>query len=85
MQDYNKNLSKRRISSVKNYLNQYEGSILLKYIKSGQLKLVELPFGETKSSTHISDDLKDRRNSIFSPSASSERRVEIVQITATND
>lgn len=82
--DYNKNLSQRRISSVKNYFNQYEAGILLKYIKLGQLRVVELSFGETQSNTSISDDLKDRRNSIFSPSASLERRVEILQITTTN-
>ena len=81
--DYNKNLSKRRISSVRNYLNQYEEGVLLKYIKTNQLEVIELPFGETKSNANISDDLKDKRNSIFSPSASLERRVEIVQITVT--
>lgn len=80
--DYNKNLSKRRISSVRNYLNQYNGGVLLNYVNSGQLKLLELPFGETKSSSNISDNLNDKRNSIFSPSASQERRVEIVQITS---
>jgi hypothetical protein len=78
---YNENLSKRRISSVKNYLSQYQGGILLKYIKTDQLKVIELPFGETKSDINISDDLEDRKKSIFSLEASAARKVEILQIT----
>lgn len=77
---YNRNLSKRRISSVLNYWKIYEGGNLYNYIGSGSLKIVEEPVGEDLANRKVSDDLKDKRNSVFSPAASSLRYIEVIRI-----
>ncbi|MEM1218456.1 MAG: hypothetical protein AAGH79_06070 [Bacteroidota bacterium] len=78
--NYNLALSKRRISCLRNHFESYQKGIFAEYIKSGQLVISESPFGETTASTAISDELEDLRNSVYSPSAAVERRVEIVEI-----
>lgn len=78
--DYNLNLGKRRISSVKNQFAAFADGILQPYLRSGQLKITETSFGETTARADISDDLVDERNSIYHPDAARERRVEIVEI-----
>lgn len=78
--DYNLNLGKRRVSSVRNHFSTYQEGIFQSYIQSGQLKITERSFGETTASATISDDLDDRRNSVYNPLAAEERRVEIVEI-----
>lgn len=78
--DYNLELGKRRVSSVKNYFEFFAEGALKPYIQSGQLKLSEVSFGETTARTSISDDLRDERNSVYHPDAARERRVEIVEI-----
>ncbi len=82
---YNKNLTKRRISSVLNYFKRYSGGAMDKYVASGQLKVTEVPHGELLASEAVSDRIEDRKNSIFSPAASRERRVEIIEIRAEED
>ena len=77
---YNLALGKRRISSVRNHFRTFSGGILKPYLETGQLKVSEKSFGETTASTTISDDLNDRRNSVYSVVAALERRVEIVEI-----
>lgn len=78
--DYNLNLGKRRISSVRNHFETYADGVLKTYIRSGQLRVSEASFGETTVRTGISDNLSDERNSVYHPDASRERRVEIVEI-----
>lgn len=78
--DYNLELGKRRVSSVKNYFEFFADGALKPYIQSGQLKLSEVSFGETNARSNISDDLRDERNSVYHPDAARERRVEIVEI-----
>jgi outer membrane protein OmpA-like peptidoglycan-associated protein len=78
--DYNLNLGKRRVSSVRNQFSAYGDGALESYIRSGQLKVLETSFGETTAKAGISDDLKDLRNSVYHPDAARERRVEIVEI-----
>lgn len=78
--DYNNLLAKRRISSVENYLNEYNSGVLLDYIDSGQLKIRELPLGETQVKIGVSDNPLDRRNSVYSIKAAKERRIEILSI-----
>jgi len=75
---YNMALSKRRIHSLKNELVKYKDGVLADYIVSEQLKVVDLPFGESQSVSGISDQIPDRRNSIYSVEASRERRIEIL-------
>lgn len=78
--DYNLNLGKRRISSVRNQFAVFADGVLVPYLRNGQLKITETSFGETTARSDISDDLADERNSIYHPDAARERRVEIVEI-----
>ncbi len=78
--DYNLNLGKRRISSVRNHVAQWADGVLLPYIQSGKLRISEASFGETTARAGLSDDLRDERNSVYHPDAARERRVEIVEI-----
>ena len=50
------------------------------FIKSGELRIIELPFGENKSDKSVSDNPKDRKNSVYSKDAMLERKIEIVEI-----
>jgi hypothetical protein len=79
--DYNNLLAKRRISSVENFLINYKDGILQDYIKNGQLKITELPLGETQVTRGVSDNPFDRRNSVYSIKAARERRIEILSIS----
>jgi outer membrane protein OmpA-like peptidoglycan-associated protein len=78
--DYNVNLGKRRISSVRNHIEAYGNGALRPYVQNGALRITEASFGETKAQSGISDRLDDERNSIYNPDAARERRVEIVEI-----
>ena len=81
---YNLALSKRRIHSLKNELVKYQNGILAGYIVSEQLKVIDLPFGENKAPSGISDQYRDRRNSVYSVAASRERRIEILGLNYVN-
>jgi hypothetical protein len=86
--DYNINLTLRRVSSLINYLSEYEKGILLPYINGtaengAKLDFIKVPFGEYQSAT-ISDDVKDTRNSVYSPEAALERKIEIIAIQAND-
>jgi hypothetical protein len=78
--DYNIFLGKRRISSLRNHFEQYADGMLKTYLLSGQLKITEANFGESTAKIGISDNLQDERNSVYSPEAAQERRVEILEI-----
>ncbi|MFN0033461.1 MAG: hypothetical protein ACKVUS_00255 [Saprospiraceae bacterium] len=78
--DYNLNLGKRRVSSVRNHFEAWAEGILQPYLRSGKLKITETSFGETTARASISDQLADERNSIYHPDAARERRVEIVEV-----
>ena len=80
--DYNLNLGKRRVSSVINYFDAYDGGAFKPYINDKTLVLAETSFGESTAAKGISDDIADRRNSVYHPAAARERRVEIVSIKA---
>jgi len=83
--EYNFNLGRRRINSLLNDVNRFQGGTLRKYIDSGQLILTERSFGETTASKEVSDNPNDPRRSIFSPAASRERRVEIEEIQVSSE
>lgn len=81
--DYNKLLSKRRISAVKNYISFYKNGVFLNYIiedKNGETKLnfKEVSFGEFLSDKLVSDNPNDKKHSIYSKKAALERKVEII-------
>ena len=77
---YNKNLGMRRVSSVVNYLKTASKGSIAPYLKNGKLKVTEVSFGETKSPADVVSSYSDLRNSVYSVSASKERRVEIVDL-----
>ena len=78
--DYNTALGRRRIDSVRKEFYQWRSGIFLQYIQSGQLKITERSFGETTSPKNVSDNVNAPAQSIYSPDASRERRVEIDEI-----
>ncbi len=79
--DYNINLGKRRVNCLMNHFGVYRDGMLNRYIEDGSLILQEVSFGEQKANKSISENPKDRRNSVYSPEASRERKVQIVKIT----
>jgi len=78
--DYNINLSKRRIQSFVNYLMVYKNMSFSPFLNSGFLQIIELPFGESRSTKKVSDNPNDRLNSIYSLDAILERRIEIIDV-----
>jgi len=80
--EYNLSLSYRRIQSFINYLRTYQNGVLIQYLdsnenKPSQLKIIELPFGESIVNPKVSDDRKDLRNSVYSPEAALMRKIRI--------
>jgi outer membrane protein OmpA-like peptidoglycan-associated protein len=80
--DYNQNLSLRRIESLRNHLRAVQSGKLASYMDSSAtngavLRLRVLPFGEEHSATGVSDDLKDLKRSVYSADAARERRIEV--------
>lgn len=88
--DYNVNLTQRRISSLENYLREYERGILRSYLdetaeNGGLLRLSKIPFGEYVAEKLVSDNLNES-NAVYSIAAAKERKIEIVSVTrATED
>ncbi len=78
--EYNLQLTKRRISSIENHFSSYNGGVFKRFIDQGLLKVTEAPYGEKLSNSGISDNPRDRKNSIFGVPASLERRVEIIEL-----
>jgi hypothetical protein len=83
--DYNVNLTKRRIGSLINYLNEYEEGKFSKYIShtaenGGELEFAEIPFGEYTANKLTSDNPNDQKNSVYSRRAGIERKIEIQSV-----
>lgn len=83
--DYNVNLAKRRISSLRNYFMEYGNGKFVKYVDNpneaeGKIEFFNEEIGELPVST-VSDDVKDVRNSVYSPYAASERKIQIIAIS----
>ncbi|MDF2449165.1 MAG: hypothetical protein K0R26_1669 [Bacteroidota bacterium] len=83
--DYNVNLAKRRISSLRNYFMEYENGKFVKYVdntneQEGRIEFFNEDIGELPVSK-VSDDVKDVRNSVYSPFAASERKIQIIAIS----
>lgn len=76
--DYNINLTKRRITSILNYFKKFESGRVAKYI--GNVAITEEPNGEGSAPAGISDDKINVKNSVYNLSASKERRVEILDV-----
>ncbi len=82
---YNKYLTDRRVSSVYNHFNVFDGSIYRKFTLSGQLVIKREANGEAKAPKDVSDDIRDDRNSIYAVHASRERRLEIVGVKVNQE
>jgi hypothetical protein len=81
--DYNLNLAKRRIQSLKNYLTEYNNGVFNKYLEgkaadSGRLRILEDPIGKAMASPFVSDNPNDQRNSVYSRAAALERKIQII-------
>ncbi|MDP4800186.1 MAG: hypothetical protein NWR62_08490, partial [Crocinitomicaceae bacterium] len=80
--DYNVHLTNRRISAIKNYFEEIDGSKFAPYMLSSPIRLqfIEVPMGEYKANKDVSDNYYDQRNSVYSKDASLERRIEIIEL-----
>ena len=87
--DYNVNLAKRRISSLRNYFTEYKNGVFTKYINEedstkNRLLLTDVQIGELPKS-NVSDDVKDVKNSVYSPYAARERKIQIIAVSSFAD
>jgi len=87
---YNVNLSKRRISSLENYIKTFDNGKLLPYLdgssaNKGKLEIYEEPLGDAQAASFVSNNPNDARNSIYSRVAALERKVEIVMYNSGHD
>ncbi len=78
--DYNINLSKRRISSLLNYMHEFQNGSITQYLKNEQLVITELPFGESVSNKKVSDNPRNKTLSVYSVEAAMARKIEIVRV-----
>jgi len=88
--DYNVNLTKRRIASLVNYLSAYDNGVFRPYLNGAaangaRITIKEVPFGEYTANKIISDNPNDQKNSVYSRSASLERKIEIQSISILHD
>jgi hypothetical protein len=75
---YNKNLTSRRIESLRNEIKSFRNGALVPYLDS-TLFIQAIPYGESNSKK-VSDDKKNQKQSVYSSSARLERRIEIEAI-----
>ncbi len=84
--DYNVNLTKRRITSLVNYFNEYNHGEFKSYINGtaangGKLIFEYVPFGEFSADQTTSDDTDNRKESVYSKEAGIERKLHIEEVT----
>ncbi len=84
--DYNINLAKRRISSLRNYFMEYQNGVFVKYVNNpnpleGNITFLDEDIGELKARPNVSDDYYDTKNSVYSPAAALERKIQIIAIS----
>ncbi len=84
--DYNINLAKRRISSLRNYFMEYQNGVFVKYVNNansneGSITFIDEEIGELKARPNVSDDYYDTKNSVYSPAAALERKIQIIAIS----
>lgn len=75
---YNQYLTSRRIGTLKNEIKMFRNASLVPYIDK-TLLIRSIPYGES-TSKKVSDDKKNQKQSVYSSSARSERRIEIEAI-----
>lgn len=82
--DYNLNLTYRRIQSFENYLKASENGAFVAYLENkasngGSLKITALPYGEFASKGNYNQN--NKVEAVYSPYAARERRIEIMAVT----
>lgn len=80
---YNVNLSKRRISSIRNLMKEWNDEALLPYINNGSLRIEEAAHGAPDTDAVApSDPLRNPKSakSVYSIEAALDRRVDIIDI-----
>ncbi|HEX8515090.1 MAG TPA: hypothetical protein VF868_02745 [Bacteroidia bacterium] len=88
--DYNVNLAKRRISSLRNYFMEYQNGVFVKYLDNqnsneGSITFIDEQIGELKARPNVSDDYYDTKNSVYSPAAALERKIQIIAISTFSE
>jgi len=82
--DYNMRLSARRIASLRNYLMEYKNGIFMTFMHENtgnKLTIKSLPYGSNEAvSKHVSGNINDKRNSVYSIAASLERKIQILEV-----
>jgi tetratricopeptide (TPR) repeat protein len=82
-ENYNYNLSERRINTIENYISRWKGGILAQYLRlkasdgKPQLNILHLPLGKSEAKSSNPQTLIDKRNSVYTLSAMAERKIEI--------
>jgi hypothetical protein len=79
-------LTKRRITSLVNYFNEYNHGEFKSYINGtaangGKLIFEYVPFGEFSADQTTSDDTDNRKESVYSKEAGIERKLHIEEVT----
>lgn len=77
-------LGSRRVAAIRNEFSNFKDGVLLPYIKSGNLKLVEVSKGDQEVPIEVRKQLESQREAVFSPLASRQRRVQIIGVTLPN-
>ncbi|MFN5182751.1 MAG: tetratricopeptide repeat protein [Bacteroidota bacterium] len=82
---YNIYLAKRRVSSLRNYFMEYKNGLFVKYVNNknaneARIEFFEEDVGELTSSK-VSDSAKDQQNSVYSPGAARERKIQIIAVS----
>lgn len=83
--DYNINLSIRRIESLRNHLRLASGGALRPFLdgtagNKASLSINVLPFGEEQAAPGIGDDVRDLKRSVYAVGAARERRISIESV-----
>jgi len=79
--EYNVNLSKRRIHSLRNQLCRWNGSVLLPYLNTGSLKIEPVAYGAPGTDEVApGDPRRDPRSmkSVYGIEAAMDRRIDII-------
>ncbi len=81
--EYNHNLALRRIGSFKNYIDEYKNGLFEQYLtknalNGATLEFIDAPIGKTEYNPIVSDNPKDKRNSIYSKNAALERKIQLI-------
>lgn len=88
--DYNVNLTKRRISSLVNYMREFNNGVFVKYLDAtaengGHVVFSQVPFGEYTANQTTSDNPNDVQKSVYSRNAAIERKIEIQSVSYLKD